>query len=310
MKSPILFLIFNRPELSLRVLEAIRRAQPSHLFIAGDGPREERVGEVSLCHKTRSLVESHVDWPCVIHRLYRDRNLGCKDAVSSAISWFFQYVEEGVILEDDTLPNESFFNFTDTLLERYRDDPHVMHISGNNHQHGRIRGDGAYYSSRFAHSWGWATWRRSWELYDIEMQGFPENWEQIQRECSLPESISTWWKLALGNVRSGTTDTWDFQWHYTLMKNCGISLIPNINLVENIGVGADATHMKKRDVASSIKASKLFQFDDPSSLKICFEADKFDFEHSVLNKKVPWKKPVEWIRLWEFHKKQKTLRFL
>jgi hypothetical protein len=305
MKTPVLFLVFNRPELSERVLGSIRQVRPSRLFIAADGPRPELPGDAVLCEETRSRVESGIDWPCEIHRLYRDRNLGCKDAVSSALDWFFSEVEEGIILEDDTLPHESFFHFVNTLLERYRDDHQVMHVSGNNHQHGRIRGNGAYYASRFAHSWGWATWRRSWKHYDIMMRGFPEEWEQIAQACSLPDSMNKWWKLALGNVCSGITNTWDFQWHYAIMKNLGISLIPNKNLVENIGVGTAATHMKKRDVSSSIQASWLSHYDSPTSLEVCKEADAFDFKYSVMNRRVPLKNLSELYRLWKFNQRQK-----
>lgn len=305
MNTPILLLIFNRPELSLRVLNAIRAAQPKRLFIASDGPRASKEGESSLCEETRALIDSQIDWECEVQRLIRTENLGCQEAVSSAIDWFFTQVEEGIILEDDTLPTESFFHFAEALLLRYRDDARVMHISGNNHQHGRIRGDGSYYASRFAHSWGWATWRRAWQRYNITMPEFPEKWDEIAEGCHLSQDLKEWWKLALGNVRSGITNTWDFQWHYTLMKHQGISLIPNKNLVKNIGVGAAATHMKKHDVASSIHSSGLYDFTPPSSLEICHEADQFDFDHAVTNQKVPLRSLGEFLSAWKFDRKQR-----
>jgi hypothetical protein len=305
MESPVLFIIFNRPDTAQATFSAIRQAQPKKLFISADGPRSDRTGEAALCEKTRRGIEIQIDWPCEVQRLYSDQNLGCKEAVSSAINWFFSQVEEGIILEDDTRPIPSFFPYIETLLKRYRNNPEIMHLSGNNHQHGRIRGDGAYYASRFAHSWGWATWRRAWKHYDITMEGFPEDWESIAKQCYLSEAVSTWWRMALDNVRSGLTNTWDFQWHYTLMKHQGISLIPNKNLVENIGVGAAATHMKKRDVASSIRASELLRFDSPFSMDVCLEADRFDFSYSVMNQKVPWKTPAEYYRLWKFNRWQR-----
>jgi hypothetical protein len=304
-KSPVLFIIFNRPEIAEVTFSAIRQARPEKLFIAADGPRQERSEEAGLCERTRNRIDSLIDWPCQVHRLYRDQNLGCKDAVSGAINWFFEHVDEGIILEDDTCPIPSFFPYVDTLLERYRDHPEIMHLSGNNHQHGRIRGDGAYYASRFAHSWGWATWRRAWNLYDITMPGFPDEWEVIASACGLPEQVRNWWRMALENTRAGVVNTWDFQWHYTLMKHQGISLIPNRNLVENIGVGAAATHMKKKDVASSIRASELLRFDPPSVLEVCREADLFDFTYSVMNRKIPWKTPSEYCRLWQFNRWQR-----
>ena len=304
MTAPALFLFFNRPDTARKVFAAIREARPERLFLAADGPRDLPPGEAQLCQKTRESVEILIDWPCEVHRLYREHNLGCRVAVSSAIDWFFFHVEEGVILEDDTLPDLSFFHFANAMLARYRNNLEIMHISGNNHQHGRVRGDGAYYASRFAHSWGWATWRRAWKLYDRDMAGFPENWEAVSAQCRLAAPIQAWWKMALENTRAGVVNTWDFQWHYTIMKNNGVCLIPNRNLVCNIGVGADATHMKTKDVASSIRPGCLTRFDAPSSLEINWDADQFDFNHSVTNYPFPWRTPTEIWREWRFKNKQ------
>jgi hypothetical protein len=306
MTAPVLFLFFNRPDTARKVFAAIQEARPERLFLAADGPRDLQPGEAELCQSTRESVELLIDWPCEVQRFYREHNLGCRVAVSSAIDWFFSHVEEGIILEDDTLPDPSFFRFAEVLLERYRNKPEVMHISGNNHQHGRIRGDGAYYASRFAHSWGWATWRRAWKLYEREMAGFPGDWESIAARCDLAGPIKAWWKMALENTRAGVVNTWDFQWHYTIMKNTGLCLIPNQNLVCNIGVGANATHMKQKDVASSIRPGCLTRFDPPSRLEINHEADQFDFNHSVTNHPLPWRTPREIWREWQFKNKQKA----
>jgi len=308
LETPILFVFFRRPDTAIRVFREIRKARPKKLFLAADGPREHLPNEARLCEQTRKDIESLIDWPCDVHRLYQEKNLGCREAVSSAIDWFFDNVEEGIILEDDTLPSPSFFRFAETMLERYRGDARVMHVSGNNHQHGRIRGDGAYYASRFAHSWGWATWRRAWNLYDREMSGFPRNWDEIASLCNLPSRIKDWWNMALKNTRDGVVNTWDFQWHYTVMKHEGICLLPNRNLVENVGVGEAATHMKKKDVASSITIGKLCHFTPPSNLEICSEADLFDFDHAVTNQKLPWRSPAEVLRSWIFGWKQKQSR--
>ena len=118
MKTPVLFLFFNRPDTTTRVFSVIREAKPARLFLAADGARYEKEGERDLCRETRSTVEEMIDWPCEVHRLYREENLGCRVAVSSAIDWFFEHVEDGIILEDDTLPSSSFFRFAETMLER------------------------------------------------------------------------------------------------------------------------------------------------------------------------------------------------
>lgn len=285
--TPILFLVFKRAEPALRVLEQIRKIRPKHLFIAADGPRQGVEGESVLCSETRKKVEARIDWDCKVSRLYRDGNLGCQKSVSSAIDWFFSQVEEGVILEDDTLPDTSFFRYAETLLERYRNSPEVMHISGNNFQFGRIRENGAYYGSRFAHSWGWATWRRAWREYDINMPDFPAVWDQSVLKCKLPSEIANWWKHNLLLAKEGKCNTWDYQWHYCIMKHQGICLIPNLNLVENIGIGVDATHMQAENIASTIRKRSLLWYGAPQELNICREADEFDFEYALQNKRPP-----------------------
>ena len=285
--TPVLFLIFNRPEVSLQVFEAIRQARPCRLFIAADGPRSDRPEEAALCQETRELIDSRIDWPCEVHRLYRDQNLGCKEAVSSAINWFFSMVEEGIILEDDTLSNGSFFRFAETMLERYRDDDRVMHISGNNYQFGRIRGDGGYYASKSTHIWGWATWRRAWAHYDVTMSDFPAGWASAIHEEGLDQESWEWWRMAFENVKSGLVDTWDFQWQYAVIKNGGISLMPQSNLVKNIGIGSGATHTHTHTVHSRVSAVEQEDFSEPSKLPIYPEAEFFDFQRVVKNRRPP-----------------------
>ena len=164
MHSPVLFLVFNRPETTRRVFEAIRTAKPSRLYIAADGPRLEREGERANCEEVRKIA-LEVDWECDVKTLFRDENLGCKRAVSEGISWFFEHEDEGIILEDDCLPDRSFFSFCKDLLERYRHDTRIMVISGVNFQQGRKRTEYSYYFSIYPHCWGWATWRSAWNCF-------------------------------------------------------------------------------------------------------------------------------------------------
>jgi hypothetical protein len=296
---PILFLVFKRAESALRVLEQIRKIRPTRLFIAADGPRQGVEGESTLCSETRKKVEARIDWDCQVIRLYRDGNLGCQEAVSSAIDWFFSQVEEGIVLEDDTLPDPSFFRFCEVLLKRYRTDSRVMHVSGNNYQGARIRGDGAYYGSQFAHSWGWATWARAWSFYDSSMPGFPEEWDELSAALGYSPARSAWWRHSLEQTLAGKVNTWDWQWHYTIMRLRGLCLLPQVNLVENIGVGINATHTVCHTNSSRTRARKLLHFHEPSTLQIRPEWDEFDFQHSVLNYRYPWRTFSEW---WEFKK--------
>lgn len=241
-QSPILFIIFNRPDTTRRVFEAIRQARPSKLFISADGPRAHKAGESEKCAVTRAIVEN-IDWPCEVKRNYSEKNLGCKIGVSSAINWFFENVEEGIILEDDCLPNQSFFSFADAMLQRYRENEQVMLVRGTNLQFGKSIGDGSYYFSKSPHIWGWATWKRAWKKYDIEMSDLDAfvSSEKIY-EIFSDKKIANFWISIFKHVRDGKIDTWDTQWAYTVIKSEGLAVVPNVNLIENIGIGSDATH--------------------------------------------------------------------
>ena len=162
--APVLLIIFNRPDTTARVFEAIRAARPTELYIAADAPRENRSEDKRLCEEAKKITEK-IDWPCEVHRLYQEKNLGCKRGPIASITWFFENVEAGIILEDDCVPHPSFFAFCSELLEKYADDKRIMHVSGNNFQFGKMRGDASYFFSEYTLSWGWATWRRAWQRF-------------------------------------------------------------------------------------------------------------------------------------------------
>lgn len=258
MKSPILLIAFNRPDLTEKVFNVIREAKPQKLFFAVDGPREHKEGEAELCAQTRKIIEK-VDWECEVKTLFRDKNLGCKKAVSSAISWFFDNVEQGIILEDDCLPSESFFSFCDELLEKYCNDNRVMMISGNNFlKEENFSGDDSYYFSRIFCIWGWATWKRAWEKYDINMETYSDfkNQKQFKNIFSNP-LISHYWIKMLDRLKNNEIDTWDYQWFYSIWANNGLSIVPNINLVKNIGFSYSGTHTNYDSSGYSIEAKNF-----------------------------------------------------
>jgi hypothetical protein len=211
--TAVLLIIFNRPHTTRRVLEAIRQAQPRQLFVAADGPRVDHPDDEEKCKLTRAVVDEMVDWQCDVHRNYADENMGCGPRPATAITWFFENVERGIILEDDCVPHPTFFRFCEELLEYYKDNERVMHIGGNNFQYGRKRGNASYYFSTFTHNWGWATWRRAWKLFDFEIVP-PETRSHI----------------------------WDFQWLKAVRRNNGLAITPNVNLVSNIGFDESGTH--------------------------------------------------------------------
>ncbi len=247
LETPVLLLVFNRPEQTRQVFDQIRQVRPRQLFVAADGPRPGHAGDAAGCAEARRIVEQ-VDWTCDVRTRFLDENLGCARAVSSGITWFFDQVEQGIILEDDCLPSLSFFGFCQTLLDHYRDDTRVMHISGSNFQAGRRRGDGSYYLSRQPLIWGWATWRRAWKYYDLEMKTFPAFKSQNQIANIFDDFIIRKYRTFHFDrlYRSPRPTTWDFMWSYTVYSQNGLCVSPNVNLVSNIGFGENSTHTANR----------------------------------------------------------------
>jgi len=239
LKTAVLFLIFNRPDTTEQVFEAIRKAKPPRLYVAADGPRPDKSGEREKCEQVRRIA-TQVDWDCEIKTLFRDENLGCGKAVSSAITWFFENEEEGIILEDDCLPSQSFFWFCEELLERYRGDMRVMMISGNNKGVNFFE-NYSYFFSKYVQIWGWATWRRSWGKYDYKIKKWESIKEQIGNYIYSPKEIKIRIKQ-FDSVYNNKFDAWGYQWNFTCLINHGLSILPSLNMISNIGFDDDATH--------------------------------------------------------------------
>ncbi len=240
--KPVLFLIFNRPDYTKEVFEAIRRAKPPRLYIAADGPRFDRKGDQLLCNEARSIAND-ISWPCDVSTLFRDENLGCRAAVSGAIDWFFDQEESGIILEDDCLPDQSFFFYCSDLLDRYADDSRINSIAGNNFQNTNTANGSSYYYSSYNHVWGWATWRRAWNQFDHNML----QWQKFRDNNGLHSISKDWsflyyWENTLDAVASGKIDSWAYVWTFTAWLHNGLVCIPEINLVKNIGFGEQSTH--------------------------------------------------------------------
>jgi hypothetical protein len=242
-KTPILFLIFNRPDTSKKVFEAIKQIRPSDLFIAADGPRSNHVNDATLCKQVREEVMSSIDWKCNVHTLFRDENVGCGRAVEQAITWFFEHVGQGIILEDDVLPDKTFFYFCEEMLEYYKDNTKVMQISGNNFLDRSYSNKKSYFFSKYIHIWGWATWRRAWKCNDYELKSIDKAaFEKLVREVGLTEDERKFWEEIYHSTRVPNPSAWDYQWLFSIWKNKGVSITPASNLVSNIGFGENATH--------------------------------------------------------------------
>ncbi len=245
--TPILFLLFNRPDTTQIVFAQIKKIKPTQLFLAADGPRPFIPREKEKCVEARSVV-NQIDWQCDVKTLFREENLGCGRAVSSAIAWFFSHVTEGIILEDDCLPDLSFFPYCQELLAKYRDEEKVKLIGGINFQDGITRGNGSYYFSHYPEIWGWATWRRVWAEYDFEMK----DWNEAKAAQLLDGKYKTieekkYWLQKFKATKEGKINTWDYQLTYAILKANGIAITPQKNLVKNIGITNQATHVSLHD---------------------------------------------------------------
>lgn len=278
MKSPVLFIIYNRPDKTKTVFETIRQYKPHKLYIAADGPNPKRLNDQEKTIATREVVMK-IDWQCKVKTLFRKKNLGCKKAVSGAISWFFDDVESGIILEDDCLPDITFFDFCTQLLRKYKNNKRIMHISGDNFQRGIKRGKGDYYFSKYPHIWGWASWRSAWENYDPDMKSWPKNKNNKYFFKNKLEKI--YWSDTFELAYKNNIDTWDYQWIYSIWRKRGLCIIPNTNLVTNIGFDEESTHTSKKNKYLKIPAGHLTKpLLHPKKIKICDEADLYTSKHA------------------------------
>lgn len=276
-ETPILLLIFNRIDTTVLVFNQIRKVKPRKLYVAADGPRESVNGEYKKCEETRRIIDL-VDWECDVKTLYRDENLGCGEAVSSAIDWFFKNEEEGIILEDDCLPEITFFQFCHELLEKYRYDDRVFSIIGNNPINNWACSE-SYCFTKYNLIWGWASWRRAWDKYSFDMEDWQENKKKgLLRDAFKYDYISQRsWRKHLDQVFNGEIDTWDYQWHYTNWKFNGVNCLPKVNLIKNIGFGDDATHTVEANehILNTSSDDLTFPLIHPDKIDLNRKADKF-----------------------------------
>lgn len=239
---PILIIVFNRPENTRRVLDALRPLRPQRIFIAADGPRQDNGSDMIRCSEVRNVLSEAIDWKCDIKTLYSDVNLGCRRGVVRALDWFFGEVDEGVILEDDVVPTQGFFVYCEELLRRYRFDQRVGSISGNSFMPKGASIAESYYFSVYTHSWGWATWRRAWCCYDREMSDWNAFCDAGWLDRILGKQAANYWRPLIEQVKQGTVDTWDLVWLYSCWKSGLLTCTSSVELVANIGFGSDATH--------------------------------------------------------------------
>ncbi|MDT3403946.1 nucleotide-diphospho-sugar transferase [Mucilaginibacter terrae] len=302
--SPVLFIVFNRPDTTKIVFDAIAAVRPKALYIAADGPRQNKDGETEKCEQVRKITQQ-VTWPCKVETLYRTQNLGCKDAVSSAITWFFEQEEEGIILEDDCVPSADFFRFCDDLLAKYRDDTRVSIIGGTNLHNNQLLGNGSYYFSTMTIIWGWASWRRVWNKYDTNLSCYelPEAERQLEKVLDNQYILQNWTEI-FSKLKAGEIDTWDYQFAIINYFENMVSILPNYNLISNIGHGAGATHTLNPDNAySKIPYQQLpLKIIHPKYILPEYDADAkvlnqmFDVDNRMKKDNHPRRKFKRWLK--------------
>jgi hypothetical protein len=278
MQTPVLLIIFKRPEHTRRVLAAIAAARPSTLLVAADGPRGDF--EAAQCAEARRVIEE-IDWPCTVVTNFADANLGCGIRVHTAITWALSQFEELIILEDDCVPNASFFNFCEELLAYYRDDERVMHISGNNFVGAAAKMPYSYYFSKYTHAWGWATWRRAWRHFDWSMTTWPEAKEAgvLEAHCSDAYERKYWGEI-LDRMHRGAPDVWDYMWNFACWSHSGLAVLPSVNLVTNIGSGPEATHTTSPSEFLDRPTHALDEIRHPPFMFRNAAADAFTFDRN------------------------------
>ena len=239
--APVLLIGFNRPDFMAAQIDVVRSASPAKLYLAVDGPRKDRLEEIDLCESVRNCVK-FVDWSCEVKTLFRDENLGCRAGVSSAIDWFFENEESGIILEDDCSPSLDFFRFVSEMLVRYKDDTRIGEISGFETYGFQTNESDSYRFSACWGVWGWASWRRVWKYYDVNLSNWENSFWKIVDEAPWSRRSRDIFRKALHYVFEGG-DTWDYQMQFLLLQNKMLTIVPRKRLIINIGIGGDgATH--------------------------------------------------------------------
>ncbi len=276
LKTPVAFIIFNRPKCTRRVFERIRDARPEKLYLIADAPRAHKPGEAATCAETRRIVEEMIDWPCEVHKNYADKNMGCGKRIPSGLDWVFEQEERAIILEDDILTSPSFFQFCTEMLDRFEGDESIMQITGYN-RFNHNPGESSYFISRFCDIWGWATWRNRWIKFS-RIDGM--EWERIKRDNLLAPKCANIEEakmrtFVLDDIFSGKLSAWGMRWELTKLMNAGLGVVPSKNLVKNIGFGLDASHTVNPFNRNQLM--RLHRLDPPfiapESMKSCPEYD-------------------------------------
>lgn len=239
-KSPVALFVYNRPTQAEQTFAQIKAYRPLKLFVLSDGPKNSDVDRLNVA-RTREIF-TKIDWPCDVVYRFAEHNLGCRESITTGLTFIFDQVQECIILEDDCLPDLTFFDFCTALLERYRDNPEIMTIGGHQPIHPDESNGDSYHYSKYPSTWGWATWRRAYRNFDPNLSTWVERegYEWLLKYLG-KDQYARYWSYMLSEAHKGA-DHWDYAWAYHCWKKNGLSIRPTVNLIKNIGFGPTATH--------------------------------------------------------------------
>jgi len=288
LKTPVVFIIFNRPDHTKKTFDMIRKIKPSQLFIIADGPRIDFPEDEKKCLATRNVIKD-IDWNCKVFKNYEKKNIGLKKKITTGLNWVFEHVDQAIILEDDCLAGPHFFYYCQELLNYYEKNDKIWLITGNNFQNGNWRGQDSYYFSKYPHMWGWATWKRAWMHYTNDIP-FWNSWKLSNSWKELmPDNVERkFWEKIFDQVYSGRdTYGWDYAWVANIWYHKGLTATPNINLVSNIGHDIHASSTKLPSNIANLNIGKLPEIlKHPKIIKLDIEADKYDFNNNFGGRKL------------------------
>lgn len=297
LSTPVTFIIFNRPDKASVVFEQIRQARPSQLFIVGDGPRAHKLGEAELVEAGRAIVDA-IDWPCEVHTNFAPKNMGARRRVASGLDWVFSHVDRTIILEDDCLPEQTFFPFCEELLERFATDERIAVISGNNHLKGKRVSPESYTFSGTGHTWGWATWKRVWDGFGGE-HGLKDSWTKEEQKVILSRIPSLVWRQSFGRMLKNAAhlDAWDIPFSVHCQERGYVSVVPEVNLVTNIGFGVGSTHTKFESLTLQSPSEPIeFPLRHPATVEANHYRDKIETRLFMwLRISYPFRHPVDFV---------------
>ena len=285
MNTPIVLIIFKRSQSVKKIIDILRIFKPTNIYVIADGPRE--INEKSDCKKAREEIDK-IDWNCSISKNYSLKNLGLKKRFKSGLDWVFENESKAVILEDDCIPDPSFFKYCDELLTKYKNNKKILTISGNNFnftEESELKN--SYFFSKYPLIWGWATWKRTWDLYDEDISDWNINKTKWLDKIYKSKTIKKYWKLIFNKLSKEEINTWDYQLTYLSLKENGLNIIPSINLVKNIGVDSKSTNINKKSRNTNLRANKIkFPLNHPKKISTQENIESKIEERCYLNSRI------------------------